>query len=48
MPFFLFKDIEVAYLSLLGKVFLLERIFDSFRSVYFLFEFAVFKLFEVE
>ena len=49
MPFFLFIDIEVAYRSLLfGTVFLLERIFDSLRRVYFLFEFAVFRLFDVE
>ena len=42
-------DIDVDYLSLLfGTVFLFERIFDSFRRVYFLLEFAVFKLFDVE
>lgn len=48
IPFFLFNDIEVAYRYLLGRVFLFDNIFDSFSKVYFLFEFAVFKLLEVE
>lgn len=46
IPFFLLIDIDVT--SLLGSVFLFDNIFDSFKIVYFLFEFAVFKLFEVE
>ena len=49
IPFFLLMDIDVDSLSLLfGTVFLFERILDSFRRVYFLFEFAVFKLLDVE
>lgn len=48
IPFFLFIDIDVVSLSRLGNVFLLDSIFDSFNNVYFLFEFAVFKLLEVE
>lgn len=48
IPFFLLIDIEVASLSRLGKVFLFDKIFDSFSNVYFLFEFAVFKLLDVE
>jgi hypothetical protein len=48
IPFFLFIDIDVAYLYLLGRVFLFDKIFDYFNKVYFLFEFAVFKLFAVE
>jgi len=39
-------DIDVA--SLLGRVFLFDKILDYFKIVYFLFEFAVFKLLEVE
>ncbi len=46
IPFFLLIDIEVVYR--LGNVFLLDNIFDSFKIVYFLFEFAVLRLFEVE
>lgn len=46
IPFFLLIEIEVA--SLFGKVFLLDNIFDSLRMVYFLFEFAVLRLFDVE
>jgi len=46
IPFFLLIDIDVA--SLLGRVFLFDKILDYFKIVYFLFEFAVFKLLEVE
>jgi hypothetical protein len=46
IPFFLFIDMDVVYL--LGRVFLFDKILDYLSTVYFLLEFAVLRLLEVE
>ena len=48
IPFFLFTETEVVSLYLFGIVFLFDTDLFYLKIVYFLLEFAVFKLFEVE